>query len=81
MIYRVAITQDLLGTALAFEAPGPAVAAARFVEDNNMRPGTYFVQEVPEPYEVEVTVERITEGKLQNQGGPAATVVEEVADE
>lgn len=78
--YRVAVNRPMLDSAPDIKADGPAVAAARYVEDNNMRPGRYLVREVPEEYDVEVSISRSVEAKLIGQGGVPATVEAEVPE-
>lgn len=74
MLFRVAKTEDGLAAAPTVEADGPAVAAAEYVSSNGLAAGTYWVQELPEPQEVDVTIEVEVIAKLRHQGGPPASV-------
>ncbi len=76
--YRIALFPGQLDSAPVVVASGPAVAAAQYVKDNKLRAARYFVREVPEPDEVEVTIKNEVEAKLIHKGGQPATITEEV---
>lgn len=79
--YRVAVDPSHIDSAPIMEADGSAVAAARYVAENGMDHGTYYVSEVQDPQEVTVTITKTTSAKLEGVGGvPAEFTITEPAD-